>query len=308
MRGIVLDPGTRDLAPVTELLLYFADRAQHVAEVIRPALDAGPLVLCDRHVESSLAYQGYGRGLPLEAIRALGVLATGGLRPDAIVLLDVPVEIGLARARRRGAQDRLEAEELAFHERVRGATRRSRHRSRSAGCASTGGTGGRVFESVWRGLVGRGLIRRRPREARRVRGHERVRAVLARALSAPPAAGAAARRSGRRRQEALALAVAQAALCEEAPGPSRAASAARAGASRPRPARRLAELRQEADRHPDEDLWRNFRLHPDLVLAEGWWLTRRGARAASRRSASTRCASWCGRSRARRSRRVGGCS
>jgi dTMP kinase len=119
VRQVLLDPANERLAPITELLLYFADRAQHVSEVVRPALERGLTVLCDRHVESSLAYQGYGRGLPLGAIRMLAALATGGLRPDAIVLVDVPVELGLARARRRGAQDRLEAELVEFHERVR---------------------------------------------------------------------------------------------------------------------------------------------------------------------------------------------
>jgi dTMP kinase len=119
VREVLLDRGSRGLSPMAELLLYFADRAQNVDEVIRPALAEGRTVLCDRHVESSLAYQGYGRGLPLESIRELAALATGSLRPDLIVLLDVPVETGLARVGRRGAQDRLECEEIAFHERVR---------------------------------------------------------------------------------------------------------------------------------------------------------------------------------------------
>ena len=159
VRAILLDPGTLGLSATAELLLYFADRAQHVAEVIRPALAEGRIVLCDRHVESALAYQGYGRGLPLDAIRALGVLATGGLRPDAIVLVDVPVELGLRRARRRGASDRLEAEELAFHERVR-AGYDALAAAEPERWLRVDGSGPveEVAQAVWRGLARRGLV------------------------------------------------------------------------------------------------------------------------------------------------------
>jgi len=119
LREVLLDPASRGLTPMAELLLYFADRAQNVAEVVRPGLSEGRVVLCDRYVESSLAYQGYGRGLPAEAILSLAGLATDGLRPDLIVLLDLPVEEGLSRVGRRGSHDRLESEKLAFHQRVR---------------------------------------------------------------------------------------------------------------------------------------------------------------------------------------------
>jgi len=119
IRQLLLDHRHSEMAPATELLLYFADRAQHVQEVIRPALAAGRSVVSDRYVDSSIAYQGYGRGLPLDLLDAVARLATGGLRPDATFFLDVPIEAGLARVHRRGAHDRVEAETLEFHERVR---------------------------------------------------------------------------------------------------------------------------------------------------------------------------------------------
>ena len=105
------------LTPLAELMLFEADRAQHVSEAIRPALAAGKIVVCDRFTDSSLAYQGYGRGLDLDLIRTVNDEATGGLRPDLTLLLDVPPEIGLSR---EGAQlDVTGRESLEFHERVR---------------------------------------------------------------------------------------------------------------------------------------------------------------------------------------------
>jgi dTMP kinase len=159
VRDVLLDPRSRGMAPVTELLLYFADRAQNVAEVVRPALAEGRVVLCDRYVESSLAYQGYGRGLSIDAIRNLAALATSGLRPAVIVLLDVPVEVGLARVGRRGSHDRLESEEKAFHERVRVGYEALRAEDpgrwlRFDGCAAPEA----VFGELWSALVGRGLL------------------------------------------------------------------------------------------------------------------------------------------------------
>jgi dTMP kinase len=159
IREVLLDPANRAMAGATELLLYFADRAQNLAEVVRPALAEGRLVLCDRHVESSLAYQGYGRGLPLDAIRQLALLATGGLRPDLIVLLDLPVEVGLARVRRRAVQDRLESEVVEFHARVRAGFLElaSQEPSRWL-CLDATRPEEAVSQKLWEALAVRGLV------------------------------------------------------------------------------------------------------------------------------------------------------
>ena len=101
-----------------EFLLFAAARAQNVAQVVRPALLAGKVVLCDRFTDSSLAYQGVARGLPLETIRAVNDFATGGLRPDRTFLLDLPAELGLAR-RHASETNRLDHESLGFHTKVR---------------------------------------------------------------------------------------------------------------------------------------------------------------------------------------------
>jgi len=118
VRGLLLDPAMAGLDPLAELLLYEASRAQHVSAVIEPALAAGRVVVCDRFADSSLAYQGYGRGLDLAMVRSLNRIATYGLVPDLTLLLDVQPAEGVRRATHGGA-DRLESEEIAFHERVR---------------------------------------------------------------------------------------------------------------------------------------------------------------------------------------------
>lgn len=128
LRDLVLHGGHREMSPMTELLLVFAARAQHVDQLIRPSLAAGQTVLCDRFTDASFAYQGGGRGLPVEDIEALEMLVQRDLRPDLTLLLDVPVETGLARARGRDSEDRFETESQRFLERVRQAyLERARH-------------------------------------------------------------------------------------------------------------------------------------------------------------------------------------
>ena len=104
LRKVLLEAGDEEIAESSELFLYLADRAQHVRQVIAPALLAGKIVLCDRFSDSTLAYQGYGRGMDLDWLRRLNDTATQGLRPDLSFLFDCPVEIGLARAVQRGTQ------------------------------------------------------------------------------------------------------------------------------------------------------------------------------------------------------------
>lgn len=117
IRAILLDPTNQGLDARAEALLYAADRAQHVASVIVPALDRGAVVVTDRYVDSSIAYQGVARGLGAETIARLSRFATGGLLPDLTIVLDVPPIVG--RTRLAGSPDRLEAEPAEFHARVR---------------------------------------------------------------------------------------------------------------------------------------------------------------------------------------------
>jgi dTMP kinase len=120
IREVLHDCAHTEMAPQAEILLYSASRAQHVAEVIRPALAAGKIVLCDRYFDSTYAYQGYGRCLPLEALRAITNFAVQGLIPDLTLYLDVLPEVGLQRRAHSGeALNRLDREALDFHARVR---------------------------------------------------------------------------------------------------------------------------------------------------------------------------------------------
>ena len=120
IRDMLLNPDHSEMAATTELLLYAASRAQHVSEVIKPALEAGKVVISSRFADAMVVYQGYGRGLDLERISRLNRIATDGVTPDVTFVLDLPVEIGLQRVQNsRGGLDRLEREKIEFHRRLR---------------------------------------------------------------------------------------------------------------------------------------------------------------------------------------------
>ncbi len=120
LRRLLLEKAdNQPIAEVTELLLYAADRSQHIEQELKPNLAAGKYILCDRYTDSTVAYQGYGRGLDMSLINQLNLIATGGLASDLTIWLDVDVEVGLAR--KRGGEaglDRIEQETIAFHRRV----------------------------------------------------------------------------------------------------------------------------------------------------------------------------------------------
>ncbi|WP_017937823.1 dTMP kinase [Zestomonas thermotolerans] len=119
IRDLLLAPSAEPMAVDTELLLMFAARAQHLAQVIRPALERGAVVLCDRFTDATYAYQGGGRGVPETRIAELERFVQGELRPDLVLVFDLPVEVGLARAAARGRLDRFEQEGQGFFEGVR---------------------------------------------------------------------------------------------------------------------------------------------------------------------------------------------
>jgi dTMP kinase len=124
IRRILLDPVFKEMHPLTETALYAADRAQHVHEVIRPALQQGKVVLCDRYIDSSLAYQGVARRVGMEGVRNLNEWVTDDLYPDVTFLLEIPYEVGLKRLRKRKKQvDRMEGQPESFHKQVQEAYR-----------------------------------------------------------------------------------------------------------------------------------------------------------------------------------------
>jgi len=119
IRTLLLDPKNQGMDPRCELLLFLAVRTQHAAEIIRPALDKGAVVLCDRFTDATIAYQGYGRRLGGDLVARLNRFATAGTFPDLTIFLDVPVALGLARKKNTGHLDRLDREDESFHKAVR---------------------------------------------------------------------------------------------------------------------------------------------------------------------------------------------
>jgi dTMP kinase len=157
LRRWILNRLEYHLAPETELFLFLADRAQHVKQVIRPALEKGKVVLCDRYTDSTLAYQGGGRGFSLKLLRTLNESATGGLKPDLTVLFDLPVKTGLKRAAKRGqGRDRMEREKLDFHNRVRRVfLKTAREEKKRILIVNALGERNQVYQAMLEKLIGR---------------------------------------------------------------------------------------------------------------------------------------------------------
>lgn len=149
IRTLLLDTRNRGMDARCELLLYLASRAQHLADRVRPALEKGAVVLCDRFADATMAYQGYGRGLGPRAVAGLNRFATAGLAPDLVLLLDVPVAVGLSRKRKVGGLDRLDREHVSFHEAVRrGYLRIARQNPRRVRAVNGAGAEGGVGEAI----------------------------------------------------------------------------------------------------------------------------------------------------------------
>jgi dTMP kinase len=168
IRQVILSPKNHRMCAETELGLYFSDRAQHLREVVWPALEQGRIVVSDRFTDSTLAYQGHGRGLPLRLVRSLDRIMTGEFRPTVTLLLDLAAEEGLRRARRRneksaarGREGRFEKEELAFHERVRkGYAKLAKRDPGRYVTVSAAGTMNDVHEALWLALKRSGKLPR----------------------------------------------------------------------------------------------------------------------------------------------------
>jgi dTMP kinase len=169
IRSVLLDSRNRGIQPMTELLLFFASRAQNLAEVICPALNAGQVVICDRFTDASVAYQGYGRGLGSAVVQQLGEVACDNLQPDLTLWLDIEPAAALARVRKRNAKqdtsgDRMEAEALEFFLRVRDGYARIQAEEpqrvrRIAAHGSVSDVFERVLETVLPALRERGLVK-----------------------------------------------------------------------------------------------------------------------------------------------------
>jgi dTMP kinase len=163
IRKVLLNPTNRQMAPEVEMALYFADRAQHLREVIWPALGEGKYVICDRFTDSTLAYQGYARGIPRRLVRSLDRIMTGEYRPRFTVLLDLPVEEGLKRARGRNrrskkgrSEARFEEERTEFHTRVRRAyLQMARKEPDRYVVVAAGGNRRTTHDEVWKRLAPR---------------------------------------------------------------------------------------------------------------------------------------------------------
>ncbi len=118
LRKVILDPDLK-ITPLTELLLYSASRVQHTIELIKPSIEKGKIVVCERYTLATVAYQGYGRGISKKVIEQLNKISTGGLSPNLTIVLDVSVDEGLRRIKKERKKDRLEKENIEFHKRVR---------------------------------------------------------------------------------------------------------------------------------------------------------------------------------------------
>jgi len=167
LRGLLLDPSVGAMAAETELLLIFAARAEHLRSCIEPALARGAWVFCDRFTDASFAYQGAGRGLGLEKVAVLEDWLQGDLRPDLVLLFDVPAQLGLERAVNRGKRDRMENEDLAFFERARQAylerARNQPERYRVIDGSADVEAVGAAVDEVWSEWVSRAATAREPR-------------------------------------------------------------------------------------------------------------------------------------------------